>query len=87
MFSLCLVKTQNLPTADVCHKPSNQIVSEEGAVDHPNKEVVRSVAKVFEIPTAMAIVLLGGLRWLKSETTLAEMGSRAEVVECFGLEL
>ena len=34
----------------------------------------------------MAIVLLGGLRWLKPETTLAEIGSRAEVVKCLCLK-
>ena len=30
----------------------------------------------------MAMVLLGGLRKLKPETTLAEIGCRAEAVEC-----
>ena len=40
-----------------------------------------------EMSTAMAMVLLGGFCWLKLETTLAEMGSRAEVVECLGLKL
>ena len=34
----------------------------------------------------MSIVLLGGIRWLKPDTTLAEMGSRAEAVECLGLK-
>ena len=34
----------------------------------------------------MHIVLLGGLRWLKQETSLAEMGSRAEAVEFLGLK-
>ena len=34
----------------------------------------------------MEIVLLGSLRWLKPETTLVEMGSRAEILECLGLK-
>ena len=37
--------------------------------------------------TAMAIVLQGGLHWLKPEAILAEVGSRAEEVECLGLKL
>ena len=32
------------------------------------------------------MVLLGGLRWLKPETTLAEIGSRAKAVECLSLK-
>ena len=40
----------------------------------------------FKMSTAMAMVLLGGLRWLKPETTLSEMGSRAEAVECLSLK-
>ena len=45
-----------------------------------------TVSNAFEISTTMAMVLLGGLRWLKPETTLAEMGSRAEAVECLFLK-
>ena len=44
-----------------------------------------TVSNDFEMSTAMAMVLIGGLRWLKPDTTLAEMGSRAEAVE--GLDL
>ena len=44
------------------------------------------MSKSFEMSTAMAIVVLGGLRWLKPETALAEMGSRAEMVKCLGLK-
>ena len=44
------------------------------------------MSKAFEMFTAIAIVLWGGLRWLKPETTLAEMKIRAEVVECLGLK-
>ena len=45
-----------------------------------------AVSNALEKSTAMAIVLLGGLHWLKPESTLAEMGSRADVVECLGLK-
>ena len=38
------------------------------------------------MPTAMAIVLLGGLRSLMPVITLAEMGNGAEVVECLYLK-
>ena len=43
-----------------------------------------TVSNVFEMSVTMTIVLLGGLHWLKTETTLAEMRSRAEEVECLG---
>ena len=46
-----------------------------------------TVSNSFEMSTAMAIVLLRFLCWLKPETTLAEMGSRAEAVECLALNL
>ena len=39
-----------------------------------------------ELSTALAIVLLGGLRWLKPESTISEMGSKAEAVECLVLK-
>ena len=45
-----------------------------------------TVSNAFEMSTAMAMVLLEGLRWLKPETTLAEMGSRAKAAECLGLK-
>ena len=35
-----LVKARGLPASEVCHKPSHQIVSESGAVDHLNKKAV-----------------------------------------------
>ena len=41
-----------------------------------------TVSNAFEMSTAMAIVLPGCLHWLKPETTLAEMRSRAKVVDC-----
>ena len=36
-----LVEARSLPDTEVCHKTSNQIVSESGAVDHLNNEAVR----------------------------------------------
>ena len=81
--SVLLIEPRGLQAVEVCHKPPHQIVMESGAVDNFDKE---AVSNAFEISTAMAIVLLGGLRWLKPETTLAEMGSRAEAVECLGLK-
>ena len=42
------------------------------------------MSKALEMSTALAIVLLGGLSWLKPETNLAEIGSRAKVVDCLG---
>ena len=43
------------------------------------------MSNAFEMSTVMAIVLVGGLRWLKPKATLSEMGSRDEAVECLGL--
>ena len=40
-----LVEAWGLPAAEVGHKPSNQIVSESGAVDHLDEEVVRDRVK------------------------------------------
>ena len=77
-----LVKARGLPAAEVCHKPYNQDVSESRAVDHLNEEAVRTVSNAFGRSTAMEIVLVGGFHWLKPETTVAEIESRAEEVEC-----
>ena len=44
-----------------------------------------TVSNAFEMSTAMTMVLLGGLRWLRPETTLEKIGSRAEAVECLSL--
>ena len=44
------------------------------------------MSNAFQMSTAMAIVLLGGLLWLIPDTTLAEMRSRAEAVEYLGLK-
>ena len=35
-----LVEAQGLPAVEVCHKPSHQIVSDLGAVDHLDEEAV-----------------------------------------------
>ena len=50
------------------HKPSNQIKSASGAVDH----LYKTVSNAFEISTAMAVIQLKSFRWLKLETTLAK---------------
>ena len=41
-----------------------------------------TVYNAFEMSTSVAIVLLGGFRWLKPVTTLTEIGSKAEGVDC-----
>ena len=46
-----------------------------------------TVSKALDMSTAIAIDLLEGLPWLKPETTLSEIGSRADVVECLYLNL
>ena len=38
---MLLVKARRLPAAEVCHKPSDQVVAESGAVDHLDEEEVR----------------------------------------------
>ena len=53
-----LVEARRLPAAEVRHEPSDKIVAESGAVDHLNEE---TVSNAFEMSTAMAMVLLGGL--------------------------
>ena len=67
-----LIEPRGLSTMEICPMPPRQIMSELGAVDPLYKEAVRDRVERFEMSTAMAIVLLGGLRWLKPETTLAE---------------
>ena len=83
---MLLIKARGLPAAELRHKPAHQVVSESGAVGHLDEEAVGSSVECLEMSNVMAMVLLGGLCWLKPETTLAEMGSRAEAVECLGLK-
>ena len=83
---MLLIKARGLPAAELRHKPAHQVVSESAAVGHLDEEAVGSSVECLEMSTVMAMVLLGGLCWLKPETTLAEMGSRAEAVECLGLK-
>ena len=43
-------KLRDIPAAEVCNKPSNQIVSESGAVDYLNKEIVKnSVERLWDV--------------------------------------
>ena len=38
--AVLLVKARGLPAAEVCHQPSDQVVSESEAVDHIYKDKV-----------------------------------------------
>ena len=42
---MLLVETYGFPAAELCHKPSKQIVSESRVVDHLNEEAVRNHVK------------------------------------------
>ena len=56
---MLLIEAQGLQAAEVCHKPPHQIVKKSGAVDHLDE---KAVLNVFEMSTAMAMILLVGFR-------------------------
>ena len=64
----------------------NQIVLQSGVVKNLDEEAVRDCVELLREDPAIAIILLGGLRWLKPEVTLAVMGSMAKAVECLCLK-
>ena len=68
-----LVKAWRLSAAEVRHEPTDQVVAESGAVDLFDEE---AVSNAYEMSTAMAMVLLRGLRLLKPETNPSRDGEQ-----------
>ena len=76
-----LIEARGLSATKVCHKPPHQIVSMSGAVDHLNKEAMTDCVECHRDVYRYSYCSARG-----PETTLAELGSWAESVECLGLK-
>ena len=81
-----LIEARGLPTAEVCHKPPHQNVTESGVVDHLDKKAVRDSIECLRDIHSYGHCTARDLRLLKTNTNKVEMRNRAEKVECLVLK-